>query len=157
MILRGQHWLELPITNLRLFAWLSGMPCICAQSSRAVHRAPASYGHYAELQHRVRRGSIAPGDNYAHSLHRAGWNLRHEADSAIKSKGCQSLQNPDTRETGRDWPVKPTTRSESTPHPRRAGILCYLERLSGLSILSSISLSYSRVRSSETSGKTTSL
>ena len=97
---------------LRLFAWLSGMPCICAKSSRVVHPCACLLWHDAELQHRVRRASIAPGDHYAHSLHRAGWNLRHEADSAIKSKGRQSLQNSDTRETGRDWPVMPTIQTQ---------------------------------------------
>ena len=59
------------------------------------------------------KGKHCPGENYAHSLHRAGWNLRHEADSAIKSKGRQSLQNSDTRETGRDWPVKPTNKTRT--------------------------------------------
>jgi hypothetical protein len=62
-ILRAQRWAEPPGAIVLL--WLiSALTCICAQSSRDVHRAPASDGIPGGPPNRLHKRSIARSDDY---------------------------------------------------------------------------------------------
>ena len=101
-----------PNSYLWLFWWLCAIPCICAQSSRrfTVHLLPMASCPITES--RPQREAL-PGGQLCPQFTSSWLSLCDEAKGAIKSKGRQSLQNSDTRETGRDWPVMPTTQSGS--------------------------------------------